>query len=63
MGTKKNFVIFKLLQNKKGKPQNVLLVNNIGEILEFDDESQANSIASLFEANSEKGYKYYVREI
>ena len=33
METKKNFVIFKVLQNKKGKPQNVLLVNNIGEIL------------------------------
>ncbi len=63
METKKNFVIFKVLQNKKGKPQNVLLVNNIGEILEFDDESQANSIATLFESNSEKGYRYYVRGI
>jgi hypothetical protein len=59
----KSYVIVKVLQTKKGKPQHVLLVDTNNEILEFNDKNQAEKIANIFEINSEQGFTYYVREI
>jgi hypothetical protein len=59
----KSFVIVKILQTSKGKPQHVLLVDSNNEILEFDDKHKAEYIANIFEMNSEQGFTYYVREI
>lgn len=59
----KSYVIVKILQTKKGKPQHVLLVDTNNEILEFNDKSQAEHLANIFETNSEQGFTYYVREI
>jgi hypothetical protein len=59
----KSFVIVKILQNKKGKPQHVLLVDTNNEILEFDDKVEAEHLSNIFEINSEQGFIYYVREI
>jgi predicted HAD superfamily phosphohydrolase YqeG len=59
----KSYVIVKILQNKKGKPQHVLLIDVDNEILEFNDRNQAEKIANIFEMNSEQGFTYYVREI
>jgi hypothetical protein len=59
----KSYVIFKVLQSKKGKPQHVLLVDTNNEILEFNDKNQAEKIANIFEINSEQGFTYYVKEI
>jgi hypothetical protein len=60
---KTSYAIVKVLKIKNGKPQHVLLVDSGGEILEFDDMVQAENIAKLFESNSEKGYKYFVKQI
>ena len=59
----KSYVIFKVLQSKKGKPQHVLLVDTNNEILEFNDKNQAEKIANIFEINSEQGFTYYVKKI
>jgi len=59
----KPYVIVKVLQNKKGKPQHVLLLDSNNEILEFDNLSEAEYIANIFEMNSEQGFTYYVRQI
>lgn len=59
----KSFVILKILENQKGKPQHVLLVDTNNEILEFDNKSEAENLANIFEINSEQGFTYYVKEI
>ena len=41
----------------------IILVNNVSEIMEFDDEVEAIELAQLFETNSESGWKYTVRKI
>ena len=58
-----SYMIVKVLQTKRGKPQHVLLVDANNEILEFNSKVEAEHIANIFEINSEKGLKYYVREI
>lgn len=62
-GFEKSYVIVKILQTSKGKPQHVLLVDTNNEILEFNDKSKAEHLANIFEMNSEQGFTYYVREI
>ena len=59
----KSYVIVKILQTSKGKPQHVLLVDTNNEILEFNNKSEAERLANIFETNSEQGFIYYVREI
>jgi hypothetical protein len=38
-------------------------VNSHNEILEFDTEEKAQSVADLFENNSENGWVYYVKKV
>ena len=59
----KSYVIVKILQTRRGKPQHVILIDGNNEILEFDDKSEAEYIANIFETNSDKGFIYYVKEI
>ena len=57
------YIIVKVLTKKGGKPQHVFLVNSHNEILEFDTEEKAQSVADLFENNSENGWVYYVKKV
>jgi len=59
----KSYVIVKILQSKKGKPQHVLLVDSNNELLEFDNLGEAERMANIFEINSEQGFTYYVKQI
>ena len=57
------YVIVKVITKKGGKPQHVLLVDNHNEILEYETEQEAKTLAELFETNSENGWLYYVKKI
>lgn len=57
------FVIIKHVKNKSGVKVPVILINGHSEILEFDTLEEAESMRSLFEQNSDSGYKYEVKKI
>jgi len=59
----KSYMIVKVLKPRNGKPQHVFLVDSNNELLEFDNLELAQNMADLFEANSEKGFTYFVKAI
>ena len=60
---KESYMIVKVLKPKHGKPQHVFLIDSGGELLEFYNKEEAQSTADLFEINSDKGFKYFVKPI
>jgi len=42
---------------------NVILLNDESTILEFGNQDEAERVANIFELNSDKGWKYVVKEI
>lgn len=60
---KKSYCIIKKMILKNGKPQHVILVDSGCEIREWGDKMEAELIAELFNANTDSGYEYFVREI
>jgi hypothetical protein len=59
----KSYIIVKVLKPKNGKPQHVFLVDSNNELLEFDNIDDAQEMSDLFEANSDRGFKYFVKGI
>jgi predicted RNA-binding protein (virulence factor B family) len=57
------YIILKLIKNNKGKEIPVILLDSQGEVMEFEDHSEAERIRALFEKNSDSGYKYLLRTI
>jgi hypothetical protein len=57
------FVIVKLIKNEKGKTLPVIILNSDGDIWEFSNERDAETIRAAFENNSDSGYNYFVRKI
>lgn len=57
-----SYVVFKE-GNLLGKQMTVLVNDSEGIPMEFDSFESAQKIATLFEANSTQGNKYYVKEI
>jgi len=41
----------------------VIILDNHGEVMEFETEEQAEEMRSLFELNSDSGHKYQVKKI
>lgn len=56
------YVIFKE-SNILGKPMTILVNDSEGIPMEFENSSEAQKIATLFETNSHLGNKYTVKEI
>lgn len=63
MSKKPSYVIVKNYVNSRGVTIPTILINNVSEIMEFDDEDEATKIAATFEINSDSGWKYTVRKI
>lgn len=59
---RENWVIIKEMEHD-GKTLNVILVDSLGEIQEYDDENQAIHMAAFMEANSDSGHKYVVKKV
>jgi hypothetical protein len=63
MSKETSYVIYKQYINDKGVLMPIALINNVSEIMEFNDEDEAIRIATLFETNSDSGWKYVVKKI
>jgi hypothetical protein len=59
----KYYVIVKWVIKKNGVKLPIVLVDDLSEIMEFDDYDKALEIAMMFERNSDSGWKYTVKPI
>lgn len=57
------YVIVKMVKNLKGVEMPVLILNSDNEVLEFESPESAELMRSIFERNSDSGYKYTIRKI
>jgi len=60
---KKMYCVIKELVLENGAKQNVILVNSLSEIIEFETYDEAKNLAKIFEKNSDSNLKYTVKEI
>ena len=58
-----SYVIVKYIKNNDGIELPVILVDSHSEILEFDNERDAENHRLLFQNNSDSGYKYEVKKL
>tara|TARA_B100000963_G_scaffold266055_1_gene234228 strand:- start:341 stop:535 length:195 start_codon:yes stop_codon:yes gene_type:complete len=63
MEREEKYCIIKELLMPNGKKQNVIILDGGSEVLEFNSYEKAEYMASVFEFNSDSGYKYRVRKI
>ena len=56
-------IIKKMIPGPNSRTQHVIIVDSGSEIMEFDTKEEADSLAKLFEINSDSGYEYTVRKI
>lgn len=59
---KQSFCIIKEMIIKHRK-HNVILLNDETTIMEFETYQDAEKVANIFELNSDRGWKYTVKEI
>jgi archaellum biogenesis ATPase FlaH len=57
------YCIIKELILPNNVKQNVILVDSLSEIIEFDNKDEAQNLADIFQSNSDSGYKYYIKKI
>lgn len=57
------YCIIKELILENGAKQNVILVDSLSEIIEFDTYEEANKVAKIFEKNSDLKLRYIVKKI
>jgi len=57
------YCIIKELILPNNRKQNVILVDSLSEIIEFDNKDEAQNLADIFQSNSDSGYKYYIKKI
>ena len=57
------YCIIKELILENGAKQNVILVDSLSEIIEFDTYEGANKVAKIFEKNSDLKLRYIVKKI
>ena len=57
------YVIVKLIENYNSIKMPVILLDENHEVMEFDDEIQAEKMRKLFQENSDSGYEYIVKKL
>jgi hypothetical protein len=58
------YVIVKFVRQQSSEVKlPVILLDNHGEVMEFETEEQAEEMRTLFELNSDSGHKYQVKKI
>lgn len=61
-----SFVILKMIKVSKKRSSKiipVIILNNHSEILEFSTFEEAQALKEIFEANTDSGWTYIVKEI
>jgi hypothetical protein len=57
------WVIIKRIKNNFGVEIPVILLDSLGEVMEYDDIDEANKMRDLFQVNSDSGHIYEVKKI
>jgi hypothetical protein len=59
----KSYCIIKKIIQSNGKTLNVVLLDSNHEVLEFEDNQEAQNWADILTGNSDSGWEYIVKEI
>jgi hypothetical protein len=57
------WLIIKQYKNPNGVILPVLMLNGLGEVLEFKTESEALEFANIMQTNTDSGWVYSVRKV
>jgi hypothetical protein len=56
-------IIKKMELNQKGIKVPVVIIDTHGEVMEFEDLSEAEKMRQAFQSNSDSGHEYILKEI
>jgi hypothetical protein len=56
-------IIKKMELNQKGVKIPVVIIDTHGEVMEFEDLSEAEKMRQAFQSNSDSGHEYILKEI
>ena len=57
------WLIIKQYKNPNGVVLPVLMLNGLGEVLEFKTESEALEFANIMQTNTDSGWVYSIRKV
>jgi hypothetical protein len=57
------WVIIKRIKNQFGVETPVILLDSLGEVMEYDDLGEVIKMRDLFQINSDSGHKYEIKKI
>ena len=57
------YVIVKMIPNEHGVDMPVIILNGFHEILEFNNQEEADNMRNIFQENSDSGYQYVVKKM
>jgi hypothetical protein len=57
------YVIIKHIKSMAGTNMPVIILDGLGEVLEFEELKEAEELKELFQTNSDSGHTYEVRKI
>lgn len=58
-----SFIIIKNVQTIHNTTVPVVILDGLGEVMEFTNKEEAESMKEIFQRNSDSGHIYIVREI
>jgi len=58
-----SFIIIKNVQTIHNTTVPVVILDGLGEVMEFTNKEEAESMKEIFQRNSDSGHIYMVREI
>ena len=58
-----SFIIIKNVQTIHNTTVPVVILDGLGEVMEFTNKEEAESMKEIFQRNSDSGHIYLVREI
>lgn len=58
-----SFIIIKNVQTINNTTVPVVILDGLGEVMEFTNKEEAESMKEIFQKNSDSGHIYLVREI
>ena len=58
-----SFIIIKNIQTIHNIQVPVVILDDLGEVMEFQSKEEAEKIKEIFQRNSDSGHTYVIREI
>lgn len=58
-----SFIIIKNIQTVHNTQVPVVILDDLGEVMEFQSKEEAERIKEIFQRNSDSGHTYVIREI